>query len=99
DFVFSVSDEATSIVDFSEINSFDLYPNPANVGSASISINATQDLQYQVVVYDVLGREVQSLENVRSNTPTALKLETAGLYIVSLMKEGQAVITKKLQVN
>lgn len=99
DFVFSVSEEATSIVDFSEINSFDLYPNPANVGSTSISINATQDLQYQVVIYDVLGREVQSLEDVRSNTPTALKLETAGLYIVSLVKEGQSVITKKLQVK
>ncbi len=99
DFVFSVSEEATSIVDFSEINSFDLYPNPANVGSTSISINATQDLQYQVIVYDVLGRKVQSLKDVRSNTPTALKLETAGLYIVSLVKEGQSVITKKLQVN
>ncbi len=99
DYVFSASDEATSIVDFSEINSFNLYPNPSNVGATYLSINATQDNDYQIEVYDVLGRKVQSLESVQSNTPTPLSLETAGLYIVSLMKEGQSIITKKLQVN
>ncbi|MEZ4884344.1 MAG: MbnP family protein [Chitinophagales bacterium] len=99
DYVFTASDNATSIVDFSEINGFNLYPNPANVGSAFIAIEATQDLQYQVVVYDVLGREIQSLDNVKSNVPMALNLNVAGLYIISLVKEGKSVITKKLQVN
>ncbi|MFK7907637.1 MAG: MbnP family protein [Chitinophagales bacterium] len=99
DYVFSVASDATSIVDFSEINSVNLYPNPANVGRAFIAIDATQNLQYQIKVYDVLGREIQSLDNVQSNVPTALNLEVAGLYIVSLVKEGQSVITKKLQVN
>ena len=78
DYVFSAADDATSIVDFSEINSFDLYPNPASAGNSFISINATQNLDYQVKVYDVLGREVAHLESVQSNAPTALKLEEAG---------------------
>lgn len=99
DHVFSAADDATSIVDFSEINSFDLYPNPSNVGTAFIAINSTQDYDYQVVVRDILGREVQFLENVRSNTVTTLNVETTGLYMVSVVKEGQSVITKKLQVN
>jgi len=99
DFVFSAADEATSIVDFSEISSFDLYPNPSNAGNSFISINATQNLDYQVIVYDVLSREVISLERVESNVPTALELKESGLYMVSLYKEGQPIITKKLHIN
>lgn len=98
DHVFSASG-VTSTVDFSEINSFQVFPNPITDGQANFLVNSSENLTYEIAVTDVLGRTIQYFPTVQSNSSVTMNLENTGLYIVSLIKEGEAVITKKLIVN
>lgn len=98
DYVFSVSG-VTSTVDFSEINSFQVFPNPITDGLANFLVKGSKNLTYEIAVTDVLGRTIQYFPTVQSNTSVKMNLENTGLYVVSLIKEGEAVITKKLIVN
>jgi len=98
DYVFSASEGATATVDFSEVQNFKVFPNPTS-GAAILVVESTDNLTYEVSVSDILGRQIQYFSTVQSNTSVDLNLDNAGLYIVSLIKEGEAVITKKLTVN
>ena len=96
DYVFSATNTPTSVVDFSEISQFDVFPNPVIDGSVTIIIAATQDLTYEVLVTDVVGRKVTYFDAVNSNSSLELNLNQQGMYFVNLIKDGQPVITKKL---
>ena len=95
DYVFTQSESVNSTVDFSEVSAFDIFPNPAP-GEATLFITSNEDLTYQISVSDVLGREIQYLNGVKSNTSVDLNLIQSGVFIVSLIKEGQPVISKRL---
>ncbi len=99
DYVFSPSSTATSTVDFSEVTNFTVYPNPATVGTAVVSIAASQDLTYAVSVTDILGRPVQHIHFVKSNQLIPVETTRPGLFLVHLIKDGQTVITQKLVVQ
>ncbi len=96
DFVFSPSQTSTSIVDFSEVTGFDVYPNPTANGTATVSISSTQNLTYTVSIVDILGRQVQHFENVGSDNDIYIEVTQPGIYMVNLIKNGQTVITQKL---
>ena len=95
DFVFSASEQPNATIDFSEVSQFEVFPNPAN-GRATISVEATQDFVYQVVVTDILGKQIMLFDAVQSNSTIDLNIDQAGCYFINLVKEGQPVITKKL---
>ncbi len=95
DYVFSPASETTSTIDFSEVSKFEVFPNPAN-GNATIALEATQDLNYEVTVTDILGKQILFFDEVRSNSTIDLELSGAGFYFINLIKEGHPVITKKL---
>ena len=99
DYVFSASETTTSVIDFSEINRFEVYPNPTVNGLANIIIDGVQNLTYQVSVTDIIGKQLAFFDEVNSNTTVSLDLNQSGLYFVSLIKAGQPVITKKLVVQ
>ena len=88
----------TSIIDFSEIKDFSVFPNPTT-GATNILIEATENSDYQVLITDVLGKKIELITNLKSNQPISTQLEQAGLYFVQLVKDGQTVITKKLLVQ
>jgi hypothetical protein len=88
----------TSTIDFSEVNNFSVFPNPTT-GKATIALETTEDLTYQVVITDVLGRVVARMDEVKSNQPIETNLEQVGLYFVQLVKDGQTVMTRKLMVE
>ncbi len=98
-YVFSSKTGTTSTVDYSEISSLDIFPNPTTVGTSTLRINATKELSYQVSITDILGKEILSLDKVNSNVAIDLNLENAGMYFINLIKENQTVISKKLIVN
>lgn len=89
---------STSTIDFSEVNSFKVFPNPTT-GQATISLEATEDLTYQVLISDVLGKTIEVINNVRNNQPIDTQINQSGLYFIQLVKNGQTVITKKLLVE
>ena len=95
DYVFSPANETTSTIDFSEVSKFEVFPNPAN-GNATIALEAAQDLNYEVTVTDILGKQSLFFDEVRSNSTIDLELSGAGFYFINLIKEGHPVITKKL---
>lgn len=98
DYVFTPSSTASSTIDISEINAFSVFPNPSN-GVTKLTISTSTDLTYQVAVTDIVGRQVAFFNSVRSNSTLELNLDNVGLYFVSLIKEGQPVITEKLIVR
>lgn len=89
---------STSTIDFSEVNSFKVFPNPTT-GQATISLEATEDFTYQVLITDVLGKTIEVINEVRGNQPISTQIEQSGLYFVQLVKDGQTVISKKLLVQ
>jgi len=96
DFVFSPTPPiSTSTIDISEINHFDVFPNPS-IDNTSIVLSTTDELNYQVQVVDILGRPIQQFKSVDSNATLGLNLKYAGIYFVNLIKDGQTVISKKL---
>jgi Secretion system C-terminal sorting domain len=98
DFVFSAASESTSTIDFSEVSKFEVFPNPTN-GNATVTLKATQDLNYDISVTDVLGKQVLFFNEVSSNSTIDLTVVNAGFYFINLIKEGQPVIMKKLIVD
>ena len=95
DFVFSASSETTGSIDFSEVSKFEVFPNPVN-GLATIILETNKDLEYEVSVTDILGRQIMLFNKIISNSTIDLQLDNTGFYFISLIKEGQPVITKKL---
>lgn len=89
---------STSTVDFSEVNSFNVFPNPTT-GQTTISLEATEDLTYQVLITDVLGKTIEQINDVKSNQPIQTQIEQSGMYFIQLVKNGQTVISKKLLVQ
>lgn len=98
DHVFSPAGNSTSTIDISEINSFDIYPNPSN-GAVNMLINSSVNHHYDIAVFDILGRSVTQQKNIQSNTAAHLTLEQPGTYLVRLIRDGEALMTRKLTIQ
>jgi len=94
DHVFSAS-PLTSNTEVYGIRNFEAFPNPAN-GFATLVLEATNNLIFQVAVTDVLGKQVLFYDQVNTNSTIDLRLENPGIYFINLIQEGNLVVTKKL---
>ena len=99
DYVFSYANGVTSTVEFSEVNSFEVFPNPSRDGFISLSLNSLSKEPYQVSVIDLLGRQVLFIKNIRKGDLQELFIQTPGFYTINLMKDGQIGISKKILVQ
>ncbi len=95
DYVFTAANGIIPTIDFSEVSKFEVFPNPTN-GHATITLETSQDLNYQVSVTDILGKQILFFDAVNSNSTMDLVFKEAGFYFINLIKEGHPVITKKL---
>jgi hypothetical protein len=98
DYVFSPASSTTSVSDFEYITSFEIFPNPT-FGITTLKINAEQASNFDVIISDILGKQVQMIRAVANNSNIDFEIKDAGLYFVTLVKDGQQVVTKKLMVN
>ncbi|MGY0391549.1 T9SS type A sorting domain-containing protein [Bizionia sp. KMM 8389] len=85
---------ATLSVDKFNSTSFSVYPNPVSNGVLHISSQSNEAIS--VAVYDVLGKQVLA-KTISNNTLNVAGLN-AGLYIVKITQNGQA-ITKKVVIK
>lgn len=99
DYVFTPTNSTTNTVDFSEISSFDVFPNPTNAGQSTIRVSSADNQIYQIEISNLLGQKIRHFNAVAANTDLSIHLEEPGLYLVSLIKEGQTVLTQKLMVE
>jgi hypothetical protein len=79
-------------VDDSNLSTISIYPNPSNG-----ELNITTDTNLQVIIYDLLGKEVYSSEVNNSETLDISNLNN-GVYMVKL-SNGNSSTTKKLIVS
>lgn len=97
DFVFSAT--TTSTVSIDEVNSFEVFPNPAMDGKTAFVVSSDENHTYEVIITDLLGRQVQHFKTVNSNEKVEVELFNSGLYNISLIKAGQPVLTERLIVK
>ena len=96
DYVFSASPVITSTSTISDINLFDVYPNPSFGDNTQIAFSTTGNLNYSIEVVNILGQHVQGFYNLHSNVLLDLKVKQSGIYLINLMKAGQIIDSKKL---
>ena len=99
DYVFSPASSTTSVLDFEDITSFEIFPNPSSNGTTTLKIETVQPAHFDVVITNTLGNRISYFKGISNNTSLDLQIENTGLYFVSLLKNGQTIITKKLILN
>jgi hypothetical protein len=99
DYVFSPSALVSNNEDYFAVNDLKVYPNPATTLESSIYIATNLEETYQLTITNVHGQTVKELNGVQSNLEINLGLETAGVYFVSLRKNGHVLRTEKLVVQ
>ena len=89
---FSVEDLDLAVAQ-NQIEGLKIYPNPVTNGT--FFINTTSDSTKDVVVYDVLGKQV-----VKTSTTNAVNVSNlkSGVYIVKITEEGKTA-TRKLVIK
>ncbi len=90
---------------YSDINdnsfdgTFNLGPNPVIDGSLSVKLNLVSGNDYNMIVTDILGREIINTDFDSGNQTVNLEFDHEGIYIVALLQNGVPVITEKVIVN
>ena len=92
-YVRNLSDLTLSTPSFETLR-FSVYPNP--VSNGFVTINTTNADPINILVYDVLGKQVKN-ETITNNTLNVGDLNT-GIYILK-MTQNQATATKKLIIK
>ena len=98
DYVFSPS-IITSAADLSEINAFEVFPNPAVDGVSNIKLSVKTQGNYQVEIRNILGQTIstQIISGLESIIP--VNLPNDGIYFINLIKDGKFIVTEKLIVT
>jgi hypothetical protein len=76
------------------IEGLSLYPNP--VSSGKVYITSKNDLDKEIIIFDVLGKKV--LQTTLSSRELNISNLTSGVYIIKI-NEGDASATRKLIVK
>ena len=90
---FSLVEDVLSVEDFS-ISNFRVYPNPAN---DVISIDSNNIEISEIRMFDLLGKNVLSQNDIRGNTINVSNLN-AGVYFMKIFADGNSV-TKKIIIE
>ena len=76
-----------------KISGFSMYPNPLN--GSQLTIVTKNNLQKDVVIYDMMGKQVVNATTQNNSINASL---TPGIYLVKVTEDGSTT-TKKLVVN
>ena len=100
DFVFSPSSITSLIIDFSEINEFNMFPNPITNGVSTIILDLNESgYEYDLSITSLDGKQLNYLFNVTDKQTLDFTNHITGMYFVNLIKERQTIITKKVFVK
>lgn len=99
DYVFSPSATVSSTSELSILEKVEIYPNPGFDGTANLVVSTTEELTFDVVVSDLLGRKIQQVNSVQGNTGLQLNLDGSGLHFISVVVDGKVLATKKLMLK
>ncbi|MFT5166401.1 MAG: hypothetical protein ACI8P3_001632 [Saprospiraceae bacterium] len=95
DYVFSPA-VVTSTPDLSEINAFEVYPNPAPDGISNIKLSVKTTGNYQLEIRNVLGQTISNQVITALESIVPVRLKNDGIYFISLIQNGKFILTEKL---
>ena len=95
DHVFSVEGGMVSNNEIDFLSQFEITPNPSMNNQAVLTLELKEAGTFQIEVTDVLGQKIQSFQNNNSSNAIYLQAPDAGLYFVSLVKNGNVIQTQK----
>ncbi len=96
--VFKPAGANTAIEDEFQAPAFQLYPNPAEAGFSTLLLDEA-NTGYEVRVSDLLGRTVFSTEVKAGERKIIISTNEAGLYMLSLVKDGKVWGSRKWMVK
>ena len=82
------------ILDINLNKSIKIYPNPAN---NHINIDCKEGIIQDILIYDVIGREVKQASINQAHIVLDISSLQAGMYIVKVATEG-GILTRKIQI-
>ncbi len=92
----SCAGSATGLNNASEVNSFEIYPNPS-AGIFNIRINAAENVEITIV--DMFGREVEKINSLNKESITLNYAGKAnGMYFIKF-RNGDKVYSEKIILN
>jgi hypothetical protein len=86
--------QTAKLQETSAIEGLNLYPNP--VSNGKVYITSKNDLDKEVIIFDVLGKKV--LQTTISSKELGVSNLSPGVYIIKI-NEGDATATRKLIVK
>ena len=98
-YVFSPSQLPSAVSDFSFVNRFEVYPNPALHGETTICLDADESHTYDILIADALGKQVAYHKEITPGIQLYLKLNNKGIYYIQLITDGQPAMSRKLISN
>ena len=99
DYVFSPSGTSTSSYEIKANNYFDVFPNPSVDGVINLKLDIDGNQQYQIRVTNSLGENIQNVVPGLNDNNPVIRLEQAGLYVITLMESGIPLQSKKVIVE
>ena len=90
---------STSTQPINDLTTFSIFPNPTMDGFFNIKLESDRDDNYDILINDVLGKEITLLANIKSTSINPLNINKNGIYFIQLIQNGQLVSTKKLIVQ
>jgi len=98
--VFSQKETTSSVGDYSEVNNFNIFPSIIENGIATVQLNSDNpSFNYDILVTSSGGRQIKLIENFNNEESINFNNYASGFYMVSLVKDGKPIITKKLIVK
>ncbi len=93
---------STAIVSTNEIESlsqFDISPNPSQ-GYLNVNVEFEQNKQFEILIHDVMGRELYYRKQIAAISNEQLDLSTFsnGVYLISI-RSGNQIVTEKIVLN
>ena len=99
DFTFTFSSENSGLVDFDANATFNVFPNPTSNHAVSIKLETEKTGDYDIIVHDVLGRSLMSLDIFQNNTHDIKLPQGGGIYYLQLVRNGEVLATQKVLSN
>lgn len=96
DHVFTLSDNVLSTPEIATNFSVNAFPNPSTNGLVTIEFNSEEAGNFDITVFDILGKVVMTKSNIASSANLDLQLPNTGLYLLNLSVDGQSFHTEKL---
>ena len=98
DFVFTPAG-VSSAKDLAQITAFDVYPNPTTTGQITVNFSSLENANYQVQVINILGQALHTENITNGESDIQLNDVNKGVYLITLIKEGELLTSKKLVVE